>query len=176
MARHPLGARSAKWMANPPPRCQPDYPRTLLPSQSGTLNAMPRALETMEVILGVSWARRPEKIAKRMAPASCWASWADALPMISERLPEVAVRRRPISFAMAFESRGNVFHGFATSRCSPDFSERCSEVAPPFAQRVRSDARSNGTSQSSLRRSGCSARLKIESGHAAKLEQPFATM
>ena len=28
--------------------------------------------------------------AARMAPAACWASWADALPMVHERLPGVA--------------------------------------------------------------------------------------
>ena len=26
----------------------------------------------------------------RMAPAACWASWADALPMFQDRLPAIA--------------------------------------------------------------------------------------
>ena len=94
------------------PRCH-HFLRTLPPSESAWYARHHDAgmMEAMEEILGglpgdeVQKGRAKEiatmpmrlgglglRSAARMAPAAFWASWADALPMISKRLPEVANR------------------------------------------------------------------------------------
>ena len=102
--------RIAKEFASP--RCH-HFLRTLPPSESAWYARHHDAgmMEAMEEILGglpgdeVQKGRAKEiatmpmrlgglglRSAARMAPAAFWASWADALPMISKRLPEVPNR------------------------------------------------------------------------------------
>ena len=130
-----MGARFAGCLADSRSVCRPEVPpfiENIAPA--GTLRAMKSLLgglpgEPQEKEYACRLATLPMRMgglglrsATRMAPAACWASWADALHMVQERLPTLAqsivvpleAAAEPVGCLSDLRAAGNTLdrHGF----------------------------------------------------------------